>query len=303
MALAEAEGSPVRLRRRRLRLDLTTPSLLGLPLAWLGVFFVAPIAIVAAYSFDVYSLEPVPHGFTLAAWHSFAHSSVYLGLFWKSVKMSVTVSAVIVLLAYPLAYYLALSATKRKYVLLLLLIAPFLTSYLLRVLAWKVILGNQGVINSFLFWTGLRSPDHPVSQLLYSRFAVMLVLGYIWLPFVALPIFVSLESLDRRLLEAASDLGASRLQAFRKVTLPLSLPGIFAAFLFVFIPTLGEFVTPSLVGGASGYMYGNPIVDLFGTGFPDWETGSVLSIFLLGVVAVLTVVFGRFLQPRQVVAE
>jgi spermidine/putrescine transport system permease protein len=166
-----------------------------------------------------------------------------------------------------------------------------------------VILGNNGAINSFLVWTGLREPDHPISQLLYSRFAVMLVLAYIWLPFVALPIFVSLESLDQRLLEAASDLGASRLQAFRKVTLPLSLPGVFAAFLFVFIPTLGEFVTPSLVGGATGYMYGNQIVDLFGTGFPDWETGSVLALFLLGVVAVLTVVFGRFLQPRQVATE
>ena len=113
----------------------------------------------------------------------------------------------------------------------------------------------------------------------------MLVLGYIWLPFVALPIFVSLESLDRRLLEAATDLGASRWQAFRRVTLPLSLPGVVAAFLFVFIPTLGEFVTPSLVGGATGYMYGNQIVDLFGTGFPDWQTGSVLALFLLGVVA------------------
>jgi spermidine/putrescine transport system permease protein len=165
-----------------------------------------------------------------------------------------------------------------------------------------VILGNQGVINSFLVWTGLRSADHPISQLLYSRFAVMLVLGYIWLPFVALPIFVSLENLDRQLLEAASDLGASRLQAFRKVTLPLTLPGVFAAFLFVFIPTLGEFLTPSLVGGTSGYMYGNQIVDLFGTGFPDWETGSVLAIFLLGVVAVLTIVFARFLRPREVAA-
>ena len=300
----EAGTPPVRLpRRRRARPDLTTPTLLGLPVAWLVVFFVVPIAIVAAYSFDVYSLNPGPHGFTLAAWRDFAHSSVYLGLFWKSVKMSLTVSAIIVLLAYPLAYYLALSGTKRKYVLLLLLIAPFLTSYLLRVLAWKVILGNQGVVNTFLYWTGLRSPDHPLSQLLYSRFAVMLVLGYIWLPFVALPIFVSLENLDRRLLEAASDLGASRLQAFRRVTLPLSAPSVVAAFLFVFIPTLGEFVTPSLVGGATGYMYGNQIVDLFGTGFPDWETGSVLAIFLLGVVALLTVVFARFLQPGQVAAD
>jgi spermidine/putrescine transport system permease protein len=300
----EAGPPPARLpRRRRLRLELTTPTLLGLPVAWLVVFFLVPIAIVAAYSFDVYSLFPGKHGFTLDAWREFLHSSVYLKLFWKSVKMSLIVSAIIVVLAYPLAYYLALSGTKRKYVLLLVLIAPFLTSYLLRVLAWKVILGDQGVINTFLFWTGLRSAEHPISQLLYSRFAVMLVLAYVWLPFVALPIFVSLESLDRRLLEAASDLGASRLQAFRRVTLPLSLPGIVAAFLFVFIPTLGEFVTPSLVGGPSGYMYGNQIVDLFGTGFPDWETGSVLAIFLFGVVTVLTVVFTRFLQPRRVAAD
>jgi spermidine/putrescine transport system permease protein len=301
-AEADAQSGPSRARRRP-RLDLTTPSLLGLPLAWLAVFFVVPIGIVAAYSVDALSLYPGPHSLTLGAWHDFLHSSLYLRLFWKSVKMSLIVSAIIVVLAYPLAYYLALSGTRRKYVLLLLLIAPFLTSYLLRVLAWKVILGNQGVINSFLFWTGLRDPDHPISQLLYSRFAVMLVLGYIWLPFVALPIFVSLESLDRRLLEAATDLGASRLQAFRRITLPLSLPGVVAAFLFVFIPTLGEFVTPSLVGGTSGYMYGNQIADLFQTGFPDWETGSVLAIFLLGVVALLTVVFSRFLQPSQVAAD
>src|SRR5215510_2688138 len=295
-------------RRRRSRLDPPGPTLLGLPVAWLVVFFVVPIGIVAAYSVDALSISTGPHPVTLTAWRQLVTGDpflghVYLKLFWKSVKMSLIVSAVIVALAYPLAYYLALSGTKRKYVLLLLLIAPFLTSYLLRVLAWKVILGNNGVINSFLFWTGLRDPDHPVSQLLYSRFAVMLVLGYIWLPFVALPIFVALESLDRRLLEAATDLGASRLQAFRKVTLPLSLPGVFAAFLFVFIPTLGEFVTPSLVGGANGYMYGNQIVDLFETGFPDWETGSVLAIFLLGVVVLLTVVFARFLQPRQVATD
>jgi spermidine/putrescine transport system permease protein len=284
-----------------MRLDLTTPGLLGLPLAWLAVFFFVPIAIVAAYSFDALSLDPGSHPLTLRAWHDFLRSSVYLRLFWRSVQMSVIVSAIIVVLAYPLAYFLALSGTKRKYVLLLLLIAPFLTSYLLRVLAWKVLLGDEGPINTFLFWTGVRSPDHPLT-LLDTRFSVMLVLGYIWLPFVALPIFVSLESLERRLLEAASDLGASRLQAFRRVTLPLSMPGVVAAFLFVFIPTLGEFVTPSLVGGASGYMYGNQINDLFHGGFPDWETGSVLAIFLLGVVGLLTVVFARFLQPRQVAA-
>src|ERR671937_2260198 len=166
----------------RRRPNAAAPALLGLPVAWLAAFFAVPIAIVALYSFDVYSLFPGKHGFTLAAWRAFVHSSIYLGLFWKSVKMSLIVSTVVVALAYPVASYLALSGTKRKYVLLLVLIAPFLTSYLLRILAWKVILGDQGVINSFFYWTGVRSPDHPISQLLYSRFAVMLVLGYIWLP-------------------------------------------------------------------------------------------------------------------------
>jgi spermidine/putrescine transport system permease protein len=305
MAVEGQAGVPaVRVpRRRRRRVDVATPTLLAPPIVWLLVFMVVPVAIVALYSFDVYSLFPGAHGFTLSAWHAFLHSSIYLGLFWKSVKMSLIVSGVVVALAYPVAYYLALSGTKRKYVLLLILIAPFLTSYLLRVLAWKVILGEQGVLNTFLFWTGLRSPDHPISQLLYSRFAVILVLAYVWVPFVALPIFVTLESLDQRLLEAAADLYASRWRAFLRVTLPLSLPGVIAAFLFVFIPTVGEFVTPSLVGGTSGYMYGNQIVDLFQTGFPDWETGSVLALFLLAVVAVLTAVFARFMQLRQVAAR
>ena len=287
----------------RKRIDPTTPGLLGLPLGWLAVFFLLPVAIVAGYSVDLFSLNPGKHPITLAGWHDLVHSAVYLKLFWKSVKLSLIVSAIVVLLAYPVAYFLALSGTKRKYVLLLILIAPFLTSYLLRVLAWKVILGNNGVLNTFLYSTGLRAHDHPISQLLYSRFAVMLVLAYIWVPFVALPIFVSLESLDRRLLEAASDLGASRWQAFARITLPLSLPGVVAAFLFVFIPTIGEFVTPSLVGGTSGYLYGNQISDLFNAGFPDWRTGSVLAVFLLAVVAVLTAVFSRFLGVRQVASN
>jgi spermidine/putrescine transport system permease protein len=299
VAAAAEYGASVAGRRRRLRARLATPGLLGLPVGWLAVFFVAPVCIVAAYSVDALSLFPGAHGVTLSAWRDFVHSGVYPRLFWKSVQMSLIVSTFVVIIAYPLAYYLALSGTKRKYVLLLLLIAPFLTSYLLRVLAWKVILGDQGVINTFLFWTGLRADGHPISALLYSRFAVMLVLAYVWLPFAALPIFVTLENLDARLLEAAGDLYATRLQAFRRVTLPLSMPGVVAAFLFVFIPTVGEFITPSLVGGTGGYMYGNQIVDLFGTGFPDWETGSVLALFLLVVVAVLTGVFARFMRVGQ----
>ena len=214
-----------------------------------------------------------------------------MGLFWKSIRMSVTVSVVVVLLAYPIGYFLALCAPKRKYVLLLLIIAPFLTSFLLRVLAWKVILGETGVLNSFLSWAHLRDPGDPITWLLYSQVAVMIVLAYVWVPFVALPIFVSLDSLDPSLLEAAGDLGASRWRTFVRVTLPLSLPGVLAAFLFVFIPTIGEFVTPTLVA----------IQDLFTRGL-DWQTGSVLALFLLLVVAGLMALFGRFVQVRSVAA-
>jgi spermidine/putrescine transport system permease protein len=224
-----------------------------------------------------------------------------MSLFWKSIRVSLTVSIIVVLLSYPIGYFLALCVKKRKYVLLLVIIAPFLTSYLLRVLAWKVILGDTGVINSAFFALHLRSPDNPVSWLIYSQFAVMLVLAYVWIPFVALPIFVSLDGMDTSLLEAAGDLGASRFRTFLRVTLPLSAPGVAAAFIFVFVPTIGEFVTPQLVGGTRGYLFGNAVQDQFVRAL-DWQTGSVLAFFLLLVVGILMAVFGRFTQVRTVQA-
>jgi len=300
-AATSGAGASERTWRRRDR--GATAGLLSGPLLWLILFFVAPVLFIAAYSVGAVGIFPTDSGIvSLEAWRRFlGGGSVYMSLFWKSIRMSLTVSIAVVLLAYPVGYFLALGVKKRKYVLLLVIIAPFLTSYLLRVLAWKVILGDAGVLNSFLSWSHVRSPDEPITWLLYSQFAVMLVLAYVWVPFVALPIFVSLDNLDRSYLEAAGDLGAGRLRTFLRVTLPLSLPGVVAAFLFVFIPTIGEFVTPLLVGGTSGYMYGNAIQDLFTRG-TAWQTGSVLALFLLGVVAVLMALFGRFLQARSVTA-
>ena len=136
--------------------------------------------------------------------------------------------------------------------------------------------------------------------LIYSQFAVMLVLAYVWIPFVALPIFVSLNNLDGSLLEAAGDLGASRWRTFLRVTLPLSLPGLTAAFVFVFVPTIGEFVTPQIVGGSadgSNFLFGNAINARF-TQALDWQSGSVMALFLLIVVAVLMAIFGRRIQMR-----
>jgi spermidine/putrescine transport system permease protein len=297
-AAPETAAAPPRQRREW---SLTLGLLSG-PLLWLAIFFVIPVCFVAAYSVGIVQIFPSDSGASLDDWQRFlTGKSIYLGLFWRSIRISLIVSVSVVLLAYPIGYFLALCVRRRKYVLLLLIIAPFLTSFLLRVLAWKVILGNRGVVNSLMVWLRLRDPSEPISWLLYSQFTVMLVLAYAWIPFVALPIFVSLENLDRSLVEAAGDLGAGKWQTFLRVTLPLSLPGVMAAFVFVFIPTIGEFVTPLLVGGTRGYMYGNAINDLFTEGL-DWQSGSVLAFFLLAVVALLMVVFGRFLQVRNVAA-
>ena len=273
------------------------------PLVWLLLFFLIPVGFIAAYSVGAVHVLPTDAGVvSFEDWKRFlVGDSIYLSLFWKSVRVSLFVSVIVVLLAYPIGYFLALGVRKRKYVLLLVIIAPFLTSYLLRVLAWKVILGDRGVVNSLLAFTGLRASDHPVTWLIYSQFAVMLVLIYVWVPFVALPIFVSLDNLDRSLLEAASDLGADRWRTFVRVTLPLSLPGVSAAFVFVFVPTIGEFVTPLLVGGTGGYLFGNAVQDRF-TKALDWQSGSVLALFLLAVVAVFLAFFGRFARVRGEVA-
>jgi spermidine/putrescine transport system permease protein len=283
---------------RRSRPWLVTTGLLAAPVLWLGILFLVPVVLIFLYSVNLFSLYPGGQYFTLDAWRGFLDGSPFLDLFWKSIRMSLIVSIAAVVAAYPIAYFVALVASRRKYVLLLLILAPFLVSYFLRLLAWKVILGDQGVINTFLYWTGLRGEDNPVQWLLYSQFAVILTLIYVYVPFVALPIFVALESLDRRLLEAAADLGASRWQAFRRVTLPLSLPGVIAAFIFVFIPTIGEYFTPLLVGGVDGTMFGNAIADQFGQSL-NWLNGSVLSFFLLVVVGVLMAIFARYLTIRR----
>jgi len=292
--------APPRKGWRRPRLG--TAGLVVPPTLWLVVFFLVPVGISAAYSVGALSFFPGEAALSLDGWRDFLDGSAYLSLFWKSVKIALIVSVASILLAYPVAYYIALCAPKRKYVLLLLIIAPYFVSYFLRILAMKVILGDQGVINSFAYWTGLRPQDEPIPGLLYSQTTVVITLVFVFVPLVALPIFVSLENLDRRLLEAATDLGASRFTAFRRVTLPLSLPGVMAAFVFVFVPTLGEYFTPLLVGGTDGFLFGNSIADLYGPSL-DWQTGSVLSLFLLAVIAVLMVMFARFISLRSVAAN
>ncbi len=236
----------------------------------------------------------LPAGNNLLRVAKFTSESEYLSLFFKSITMAMTSSVIAVIIALPVAYYLAFATSGSKYTWLLIVIAPFLTSYLLRVFAWKILLSDQGVVNTGL--QGIGVANEPLSFLIYSQFTVMVVLTYAWVPFICLPIFIAFENIDRRLLEAATDLGASRVKAFAKITLPIAAPGIVAAFLFVFIPSIGEYITPTLVGGTDGYMFGNAIAAQFVGGLLNWQRGSVLALFLLAVVLILTASTSKFLR-------
>jgi spermidine/putrescine transport system permease protein len=202
--------------------------------------------------------------------------------------MSLTATIVVVLLAYPMAYFLAFRVTRHKLIWIILITVPFWTSYLLRVFAWKVILGYQGVINSGLQELGLIKD--PLELLLYNPTAVTITLAHAWAAFAILPIYVSLEKIDRSLLEAATDLGDNPVQRFFRVTLPLSMPGTIAATLLVFIPTVGDYVTPSLVGGTSGIMIGNVIASLFGKA-NNQPLGSAVSILSMIIITILVCIF------------
>jgi spermidine/putrescine transport system permease protein len=286
----------VRPRRRRVRLPR---GLLAIPpTLYVLALLLGPIILIGLYSFNLKTQYPgMQTAFSTTDWHDFlrgAHN-VFRDRFIYSMKVTLLVSVGTVLAAYPLAYYLAFVARKRRYTLLLLVLAPFFTSYLLRVIAWRIILSNNGVVDWILWHLHLADKGHGPGWLIYSNFSVGLVLFYTWVPFVALPIFVVLENMDRRVLEAAQDLGSNSFTAFLRVTLPLSLPGVMAGFVFVLIPTTGEFIAPLLVGGPSNYMFGNAIQSLFAS-TADWNYGSVLALWLVAVVVVLMIVFGRYLS-------
>jgi spermidine/putrescine transport system permease protein len=215
--------------------------------------------------------------------------------------VSATVTLVTVLLAFPVAYYVSFHVRPdRKAIWLLLITIPFWTSYLIRVFLWKVILGFNGVVNSSLMAVGLI--DEPLTIILYNVNAVVITLAHAYAPFAILPIFVALEKIDRALLEAGQDLGESRLMTFWRVTLPLAMPGVVAAVLIVFIPTIGDYVTPQLVGGPEGRMIAN-IIQLQYLRLDNYPLGSALAVAAMLIVTAVSLVFlflnRRFLRVRQ----
>jgi len=234
-----------------------------------------PIGLLVTFSFWSQDYLDFDRTFTTANYVVFFEKRIYSALLFKSMRMSGMVTLATVLLAYPMAYFIAFRVQKHKLIWLILITVPFWTSYLLRVFSWKIILGYNGVINSGL--AGLGLIDAPLEFLLYNPTAVVITLAHAWAAFAILPIYVSLEKIDRSLLEAATDLGDSAFWRFIRVTLPLSMPGTIAASLLVFIPTVGDYVTPKLVGGTTGIMIGNIIQSMFGKA-NNWPLGAALSI-------------------------
>ena len=279
--------------RRRTFLWLALPATLALIL-----FLVAPLVLMVTLSFRPELTSDLLGAFepTLKHYQQAASVGGSWQLLQTSSVMAFVVAVLATTLAYPIAYFLAFRAGSRASLYLILLLVPFWTSYLLRVMAWKLMLGNAGVINSVLVGTGVL--QEPLTALLYSRPTVVITLIYVWIPFATLPILAVLGRIDARLHDAAADLYASPFQQFRRVTLPLSLPGLAAAFLMVFIPTIGEYVTPLLVGGNAGIMFGNVIQDYF-TKSANWPLGSALSVIMLGVTLVLVLIGLRVVQPRR----
>jgi spermidine/putrescine transport system permease protein len=262
-------------------------ALLSPTLVVMAAALAAPLVLLVLYSLWRQNDLGLDTHFTLAQYASVLTRASYRTLFLRSVLISGLVTLVTVALAYPMAYFVAFRAEKTKFLWLVALTIPFWTSYLLRVFAWKVILGYNGVINSGLISLGLIKA--PLAFLLYNPFAVVVTLAHAWAAFAILPIYVSLEKIDRSLLEAAADLGDGPLRRFFRITLPLSLSGVLGASVLIFVPTTGDYVTPTLVGGADGVMIANVIEAEFDR-IGNWPLGAALSVASMAAVGVLTLI-------------
>ena len=272
------------------------------PLAWLVIFFVIPLLLIAVFSLRSESgvVSPTaPWTPSLDQYEEVLGTPAFLRLLGESVLVAAAIASLATVVAYPIAYFLAFRAGRRAPMYLTVLLIPFAVSYLLRVMAWKLMLGPQGGINSVLELVGLT--EEPVGLLLYSRPAVIITLVYVWIPFAALPIYAAMQRIERGQLEAAADLGAGPWTRFWRVTVPLSLPGALATFFMVFIPTVGEYVTPSLVGGTDGIMYGN-IIQGFFTRSANWPMGSAMAMVMLVMTLALVAIALRLVNPRRVAA-
>jgi spermidine/putrescine transport system permease protein len=254
---------------------------------WLTIFFVLPMIIIIGYSF----LERGEYGnieyiFTLRNYRRL-FDSIYFMAIIRTLQMASINAIICLLLGYPLAYFIAKQDnTTLKNILLVLVILPFWTNFLVRTYSWMILLGDEGIINNFLIKYGVLSEP---MQTLHTPKAVIIGLVYNYLPFIVLPLYSSLEKIDGNLISAAKDLGASTFSTFVKIILPLSKSGIFAGFILVFIPSIGEFITPNLLGGSKVLMLGNIIARQFRES-RDWPFGSAIALIVMGFIMIVLII-------------
>ena len=254
------------------------------PILWVTLFLLLPYLLMFLQSFWTVRNGVILHHWNFDNYLTLFKNPLYVQVLFRTVRIAAGVTLLSVLLGYPLAYFLSFHAGPRKELLYQLVIVPLWVSYLVRGYAWKTILGSDGVLNGALQY--LHITHGPVSALLYSPFAVVLMLTHIYTPFVFLPIYASLEHIPRPLIEVSQDLGASPRKTFFHVILPLSLPGLLAGATFAFVLSLGDFLAPLLVGGPSGTMIANLVQSLFGAAY-DWPLGAAISVFILIITLAL----------------
>jgi spermidine/putrescine transport system permease protein len=248
------------------------------PLLWVGLFLLLPYALMFAHSFWTVQNGFIVHNWNLDNYQKLLTNPLYSSVLFRTMRIAASVTILSLLLGYPLAYFVSFHAGKRKELLYQLVIVPLWVSYLVRGYAWKTILGSDGVLNGFLQYFHITNEQ--LSFLLYSPFAVILMLTHIYTPFVFLPIYAALEHIPRPLIEASQDLGATQRATFLRVVLPLSLPGLIAGATFAFVLSMGDFLAPILVGGPSGTMIANIVQSLFGAAY-DWPLGAAVSVCIL----------------------
>lgn len=274
--------------------------LLAAPLgAWLALLVVLPLGYVFVYSLWRLRGTTVVHQLTLNNYRQVFTTSLYLKVLLRTTEIGVLVGIVAIVLTYPLAYLVARSESRFKSQLALLVLLPLWVSYLMRIFAWEILLGRQGVINSALLSVG--AIERPLRTLLYGSFSVWIALLHVSLPFVFVPIYVSLERLPANVIDAARDLGGGPVRRFLAVTLPLSLPGVVVGFAFAFLEAFGDYVTPTVLGGSQGILIGRVVVSEFGTAF-DWPLGSALAFVVLATALVVVGLAFR-LGYREAVTE
>ena len=251
-----------------------------------------PVLAMFAMSFTTQAGFEIDYTPTFDRYREFLDTDTRTGnilttLLSRSITISFLVTFFTILTTYPVAYYVAFYVKKNKILWIILMTIPLWTSYLLRVFAWKLILGNSGVINASLISFGLI--DEPLSYLMYSQLAVVITLCHAWSAFALLPLFVSLDKIDYSLIEASRDLGCSKFETFFRVTFPLSLPGVIGAIIIIFIPTVGDFITPAMVGGTEGRMLSNMIQSFFGR-VNNFSLGAASAVIMLFSVIVVTII-------------